>query len=223
MKKFSILFLLLCSFSILLAACGTNKANPETAQNNATEKAGEQDLLAKVKDEGKLIVGTEGTYAPFSFHDESGKLTGFDVEIAQEVANRLGVEAEFLETQWDAMFAGLDAKRFDMVANQVGIKPERQEKYAFSDPYITSKAVLITHESNDIVKSFEDIKGLKSAQSMTTNYADIAKSYGAEIIGVEGFIQAIELINSKRADVTINDKISFLDYKRNSPMLKLKL
>ncbi len=69
MKKFSILFLLLCSFSILLAACGTNKANPETAQNNVTEKEG-QDLLAKVKDEGKLIIGTEGTYAPFSFHDE---------------------------------------------------------------------------------------------------------------------------------------------------------
>ena len=138
MKKFSILFLLLCSFSILLAACGTNKANPETAQNNVTEKEGAEDLLAKVKDEGKLMIGTEGTYAPFTFHDESGKLTGFDVEIAQEVAKRLGVEAEFLETQWDAMFAGLDAKRFDMVANQVGIKPERQEKYDFSDPYITS-------------------------------------------------------------------------------------
>ena len=104
----------------------------------------------------------------------------------------------------------LDAKRFDMVANQVGIKPERQEKYDFSEPYITSKRVLITHENNDIVKSFEDIKGLKSAQSMTSNYADIAKSYGAEIVGVEGFIQAIELINSKRVDVTINDKISFL-------------
>ena len=112
MKKFSILFLLLCSFSILLAACGTNKANPETAQNNATEKAGEQDLLAKVKDEGKLIIGTEGTYAPFTFHDESGKLTGFDVEIAKEVAKRLGVEAEFLETQWDAMFAGLRCQTF---------------------------------------------------------------------------------------------------------------
>jgi L-cystine transport system substrate-binding protein len=139
MKKFSILLLLLCSFSIILAACGTNKANPETAeQNNATEKEGAEDLLAKIKEEGKIVIGTEGTYAPFTFHDESGKLTGFDVEIAQEVANRLGVEAEFLETQWDAMFAGLDSKRFDMVANQVGIKPERQEKYDFSVPYITS-------------------------------------------------------------------------------------
>ena len=138
MRKSTLLLVLLCSVSIILAACGTNKANPETTQNNATEKTGKKDLLAKVKDEGKLIIGTEGTYAPFTFHDESGKLTGFDVEISQEVAKRLGVKAEFLETQWDAMFAGLDSKRFDMVANEVGIKPERQEKYDFSDPYITS-------------------------------------------------------------------------------------
>ena len=224
MKKFSILLLLLCSFSIILAACGTNKANPETAdQNNATEKEGAEDLLAKIKEEGKIVIGTEGTYPPFTFHDESGKLTGFDVEIAQEVAKRLGVEAEFLETQWDAMFAGLDSKRFDMVANQVGIKPERQEKYDFSVPYITSKAVLITHEDNDTIKSFEDIKGLKSAQTMTSNYGDLARSYGAEVVGVEGFVQSVELINSKRADVTINDKLSFLDYKKKQPDAPVKI
>ena len=66
MKKLSILFVLLCSFSILLVACGTNKADPETEQNNAAENdetKTEQDLLGKIKDEGKLIVGTEGTYA----------------------------------------------------------------------------------------------------------------------------------------------------------------
>jgi L-cystine transport system substrate-binding protein len=224
MKKFSILLLLLCSFSIILAACGTNKADPETAdQNNATEKEGAEDLLAKIKEEGKIVIGTEGTYAPFTFHDESGKLTGFDVEIAQEVANRLGVEAEFLETQWDAMFAGLDSKRFDMVANQVGIKPERQEKYDFSVPYITSKAVLITHEDNDTVKSFEDIKGLKSAQTMTSNYGDLARSYGAEVIGIEGFVQSVELISAKRADVTLNDNISFLDYKKKQPNAPVKI
>ena len=223
MKKSILLLVLLCSLSIILAACGTNKANPETAQNNATEGKGEKDLLAKVKDEGKLIVGTEGTYPPYTFHDESGKLTGFDVEIAQEVAKRLGVEAEFKETQWDAMFAGLDAKRFDMVANQVGIKPERQEKYDFSHPYITSKAVLITNVNNDSVKSFEDIKGLKAAQTLTSNYGELAKSYEAEIVGIEGFNQAIELINSNRADVTINDNLTFLDYKKKQPNAPVKI
>lgn len=228
MKKNNLLLLLLFSLSIMLFACGTNEAEPENEENNAAEteekdETKEQDLLGKIKEEGKLKVGTEGTYAPFTFHDETGELTGFDVEISKEVAKRLGVEAEFSETQWDAIFAGLDAERFDMIANQVGIRPDRQEKYDFSDPYITSKAVLIAHEENENIKSFEDIKGLKAAQTLTSNYGDLAREYGAEIVGVEGFVQSVELINSKRADVTINDNISFLDFKKQKPDAPVKI
>jgi cystine transport system substrate-binding protein len=224
MRKFFIIFAILFSFVLLISGCGTNKANPETQKQNASEEKTEsQDLWAKVQGEGKLLIGTEGTYPPFTFHDDKGELTGFDVEISKEVAKRLDVEPVFLETQWDAMFAGLDSKRFDMIANQVGIRPDRQEKYDFSDPYISSAAVLITHESNNTVTSFEDIEGLKAAQSMTSNYADLAKSNGAEIVGVEGFNQAIELINSKRADVTINDNLSFLDFKKQKPDAPVKI
>lgn len=228
MKKHSLFLFLLYSMIIMLSACGTNEAKKDNEENNAAkteekEESKEQDLLGKIKDEGKLMVGTEGTYAPFTFHDDSGKLTGFDVEISKEVAKRLGVKAEFLETQWDAMFAGLDAERFDMVANQVGIRPDRKEKYDFSDPYITSKAVLIAPEDNETIKGFEDIKGLRAAQSLTSNYGDIAREYGAEIVGVEGFTQSIELINSKRADVTVNDNISFLDYKKKKPDAPVKI
>lgn len=224
MKKLSIIFAILLSFMFVLSACGTadNKATDENKGTENKETAGE-DLLKKVKDEGKLLIGTEGTYAPFTFHDESGKLTGFDVELAEEVAKRLGVKAEFQETQWDAMFAGLDAKRFDMIANQVGIRPDRQEKYDFSNPYITSSAVLIASKDNDKVKAFEDIKGLKSAQSLTSNYAETAKKYGAELVGVEGFQQAVELLAAKRVDVTINDNIAFLDYTKQKPDAPIKI
>lgn len=226
MKKLTGILVLLLSFMLILAACGNGNDDSKTEDNNAGEKTAENednDLLAKIKDDGKLLIGTEGTYAPFTFHDESGKLTGFDVEIATEVAKRLGVEPEFKETQWDAMFAGLDAKRFDMVANQVGIRPDRQEKYLFSDPYITSSAVLITHKDNDKVKTFEDIKGLNSAQSLTSNYADLAKNFGANLVGVEGFTQAVELLASKRVDVTLNDKISFLDFTKQKPDAPIKV
>jgi L-cystine transport system substrate-binding protein len=230
MKKFTIMFALLVSFIFILSGCGTseNEANNEdkkTEENasggeNATE---EKDLLAEIKDEGVLTVGTEGTYPPFTFHDENGELTGFDVEIAREVAERLGVEAEFMETQWDAMFAGLDSERFDMIANQVGIRPDRQEKYDFSEGYITSAAVLIVNESNTDIKAFEDLEGKKSAQSLTSNYGDIAKSHGAELVGVEGFNQAIELLAQNRADATINDNLSFLDFKKQKPDAPVKI
>lgn len=225
MKKLTFILVLLLSSLLILSACGKDeKAKENKKEDNKTaEKAEDQDLLAKVKDDGKLLIGTEGTYAPFTFHDESGNLTGFDVEIATEVAKRIGVEPEFKETQWDAMFAGLDAKRFDMVANQVGIRPDRQEKYDFSDPYITSAAVLIVHKDNNEVKNFEDIKGLNAAQSLTSNYGELAKKNGANLVSVEGFTQSVELLASKRVDVTINDRISFLDYTKQRPEAPIKI
>ncbi|MEK5208210.1 amino acid ABC transporter substrate-binding protein [Psychrobacillus sp. FSL H8-0510] len=224
MKKFSYLLLLIISAVLVLAACGGKENENEGSIENQNESGNaDGDLLAKVKDSGELLVGTEGTYAPFTFHDESGKLTGFDVEIAEEIASRLGVKAKFMETQWDAMFPGLDSERFDMIANQVGIKPERQEKYDFSDPYISSSAVLVTPADNNDVKSFEDIKGLKAAQSLTSNYGEMAKSYGAELVGIDGFNQAIELLNSNRVDVTINDKLTVLDFQKQKPEANIKV
>lgn len=222
--KRSIQFLtVILSILLVLSGCGTGKNEDTGANNDGTENQTEVNLLEKIKNEGKLLIGTEGTYAPFTFHDESGELTGFDVDLAREIAKRLGVEPVFMETQWDAMFAGLDSERFDMIANQVGIRKDRKEKYDFSDPYISSSMVLVVHKDNKSVKSFEDIKGLKAAQSMTSNYADKAREYGAEIVGVEGFTQAIDLITSERVDVTLNDELSVLDYLKQKPDAPIKI
>lgn len=218
MRKYFSLMSLLIALTLVLVACGSN--NNKDEKGSSTSKT--TDLYDTIKKEGVLKIGTEGTYPPFTFHDKSNKLTGFDVDIATEVAKRLGVKAEFKETQWDAMFAGLDAKRFDMIANQVGIQPDRQKKYDFSDPYIESGAVLIVNKDNNEIKSFEDIKGKKSAQSLTSNYGQMAKKYGAQLVGVEGFTQAISLIGSKRVDATINDKLSFLDYQKSHPNAPIK-
>lgn len=213
MKKLSLIISTLLIATVGLTGCGT-----KTSQTTQPK-----DLLSTIKSAGKIRIGTEGTYAPYTFHDKSGKLTGFDVEIAEEVAKRLGVKAEFIETKWDGMFAGLDAKRFDMIANQVGIKPDRLEKYDFSDPYIVSKAVLIVNSDDNTIKKFEDLKGKKSAQSLTSNLAKIAETNGAVIQPIDGFNQAIDLLVSKRVDATINDSLSYLDLKKQKPDLALKV
>jgi L-cystine transport system substrate-binding protein len=193
------------------------------AKNNAGTQTAPKNSLETVKSQGKILIGTEGTYAPFTFHDKDGKLTGFDVEVAEEVAKRLEVKAEFVEVKWDGMFAGLDAKRFDMIANQVGIRADRQAKYDFSDPYITSRAVLIVAKDNNSITKFEDLKGKKSAQSLTSNYADIAKTNGAEIVSSEGFNQSIDLVLAKRADATINDSLSYYDLLKQKPDVAVKI
>ncbi|PWE53298.1 amino acid ABC transporter substrate-binding protein [Metarhizobium album] len=179
--------------------------------------------LETVKTAGVLKIGTEGTYAPFTYHDTSGALVGFDVEIGEAVAKKLGVKAEFLEGKWDGLIAGLDANRYDTVINQVGITEERKKKYDFSEPYIASKAVLIVKSDDDSIKSFEDLKGKKSAQSLTSNFGKLAQASGAELVGTDGFDQSIQLVLTGRADATINDSLSFLDFKKQKPDAPVKI
>ncbi|MDO3410443.1 transporter substrate-binding domain-containing protein [Saccharibacillus sp. CPCC 101409] len=229
MKKASLLGLVAILMTLLLAACGNNNSN--TAGSNSTDKAdGSSETAAaagnsldKIKAAGKIVIGTEGTYAPFTYHDDKGELTGFDVDIAREVSKRIGVEAEFVEAPWDSLLAGIDAGRFNAVFNEVSIRDDRKEKYDFSDPYISSGSVLIVRNDNTDIKSLADLKGKKSAQSMTSNLADIARENGAEIVAIDGFQQAIDLLNSGRVDATINDNLSFLDLKKQKPDIALKV
>jgi cystine transport system substrate-binding protein len=179
--------------------------------------------LAAIKSAGVFKIGTEGTYAPFTFHDQSGKLVGFDVEIGEAVAAKLGVKAEFIEGKWDGLIAGIDAKRYDAVINQVGITEARKQKYDFSDPYIASKAVLIVRENNDDIKRFADLKGKKAAQSLTSNYGKLAEQSGAELVATEGFDQSIQLVLTRRADATLNDSLSFYDFKKQKPDAPVKI
>jgi L-cystine transport system substrate-binding protein len=184
-----------------------------TAANGALA----QDDLSKIKSAGSLRIGTEGTYPPFTFHGDKNELVGFDVEIGRAVAEKLGVKADFFEGKWDGLIAGLDANRYDVVINQVGISDARKAKYDFSDPYIASKAVLIVKDGNTDIKTFADLKGKKSAQSLTSNFAKLATDSGAELVGTDGFDQSIQLVLQGRADATLNDNLSFLDFKKKKP------
>jgi cystine transport system substrate-binding protein len=185
--------------------------------------AGHAASLEQIKSSGEFRIGTEGTYPPFTYHNDQGKLVGFDVEIGREIAKRLGVKAKFLEGPWDGLIAGLDAGRYDAVINEVGITKARQQKYDFSEPYIASKAVLIVRSDNDAIKSFDDLKGKSSAQTLTSNFGKIAESHGATIVSTNGFDQSIQLVVNHRADATINDSLSFLDFKKHKPNAPVKV
>ncbi|MDF2509443.1 MAG: polar amino acid transporter substrate-binding protein [Microbacterium sp.] len=175
--------------------------------------------------DGTLTVATEGTYRPFSFHGDggSGDLTGFDVEIIQAVADKLGLEVKFQETQWDAIFAGLDAGRFDVIANQVSINDEREAKYLFSAPYTVSPGVIVVAEDDDSISSFDDLDGKTTAQSLTSNWYELATDSGAKVEAVEGWAQAVELLRQGRVDATVNDKLTFLDYETTNSPTGLKI
>jgi cystine transport system substrate-binding protein len=200
--------------ALALTACSGGSADPASTA--------EGDGLGLVT-EGTLTVATEGTYRPFTFHDESGELVGFDVEIAEAVADKLGLEVEFQETQWDAIFAGLDAGRFDVIANQVSINPEREEKYLFSEPYTVSPGVIVVPEDDDSITSFADLEGKTTAQSLQSNWYELAEESGATVEAVEGWAQAVALVQQGRVDATINDNLTFLDYENSEGPTGLKI
>jgi cystine transport system substrate-binding protein len=194
-----------------LSACSSGGSG---AGSSASPEAGGL-TLADVQDAGVLVVGTEGTYRPFSFHEGgSGDLTGYDIEVITAVADELGVDVEFEETQWDGIFGGLDAGRFDVIANQVSINEERLEDYDFSTPYTVSPGVLVVAEDTTDITSLEDLDGRTSAQSLTSNWYEVAESYGASVEAVEGWAQAAELLRQGRVDATVNDELTFLDYEQ---------
>ncbi|MGC4962264.1 ABC transporter permease subunit [Gordonia sp. DT218] len=166
-----------------------------------------------IRDSGVLRVGTEGTYSPFSYHDPTtGRLSGYDVDVANAVAEKLGVRAEFVETPWDSIFAALGADRFDVVANQVTITPERQAKYDLSEPYSVGEGVIVTRADDSSIRSLADLSGKVTAQSSTSNWAQVARDAGARVESVEGFTQAIKLLNQGRVQATVNDSIAVYAY-----------
>lgn len=202
-----------------LGLAGCSSASPDSSSSADASASAGLDLVT----DGTLTIATEGTYRPFSYHAADGTLTGYDVEIAQAVADELGLKAEFKETQWDAIFAGLDAGRFDVIANQVTINDERKQKYLFSAPYTVSPGVIVVPEDNTDITSFADLAGKTTAQSLSSNWHDLAKESGAKIEAVEGWAQAVALLKQGRVDATINDKLTYLDYEKTDGPTGLKI
>ena len=217
--------LVVAALVVGLAACASPGASGSAGPaGSATPSVGGDQSLAKVQRAGVITFGTEGTYRPFSYHaDGGGDLTGFDVDVARAVAAKLGVRAAFQETQWDAIFAGLDAGRFDAIANQVSITPERQGKYEFSIPYTVSTGVIVVRSDNTSITSFASLKGRTTAQSLTSNWYKLAQSSGANVQAVEGWAQSVALVQQGRVDATINDKLTYLDYQKQHGASGLKI
>ena len=180
-------------------------------------------LNAKTIKEGVLTIATEGTYAPFSYYDDKNELKGYDVDIAREVAKKLNLKIEFLTAPWDAMLAAFDAGKADAVFNQVSVTDERKKKYDYAQPYTVVHGAIITHKDNDDIKSFEDLKGKKNADSATSNWAKVAASYGAQNVTVDSFSKSMELLVSKRVDTVVRDNIVFYDFIKQRPGAPVKI
>lgn len=206
-----------------LTGC-SNSSTSTAAGSGASSAAGSSaDQLAAIQASGKLIVALEGAWQPWSYHDESDTLVGYDVEVSRAIAEKLGVEPEYVESDWDSLFAGLDAGRFDMVCNGVEVTDERALTYDFTTPYGYIHTALVVRKDNDEIKTFEDLKGKTTANSLASTYMELAESYGATVQGIDTLEETIQLLAAGRIDATLNADVSFYDYLNVHPDADFKI
>ena len=209
----------------VMAAAGvlglTGCSSKDTASSTASSAT--LDKLDSIQKSGKLVVALEGAWQPWSYHDSSDTLVGYDVEVSRAIAEKLGVEPEYVESDWDSLFAGLDAGRYDMVCNGVEVTEERAKTYAFTTPYGYIHTALAVRKDNEDIHSFEDLKGKTTANSLASTYMELAESYGATVQGIDTLEETIQLLTAGRIDATLNADVSFYDYLNVHPEADFKL
>ncbi len=223
-RKVRFLLGLLLGLSLLaglLAGCGRQEET--TTADKDAQTAEEDHSLEDVQKAGKLVVGVEGTYPPFTYHDDAGDLVGFDIEVAKAVAEKLGVEAEFVESGWDSLLAGVDSGRLDTVINEVGISEEREEKYDFSNPYFYIQSQVVVKSDNDSIHSEEDLDGKKVATNVTNIHVPWYESKGAEVVSIDTSGEAADMLLSDRVDFISFNTVILADYLKEHPEAPMKV
>ena len=209
----------------VMAAAGVLSLTGCSSKDTASSTASSATLnkLDSIQKSGKLVVALEGAWQPWSYHDSSDTLVGYDVEVSRAIAEKLGVEPEYVESDWDSLFAGLDAGRYDMVCNGVEVTEERAKTYAFTTPYGYIHTALAVRKDNEDIHSFEDLKGKTTANSLASTYMELAESYGATVQGIDTLEETIQLLTAGRIDATLNADVSFYDYLNVHPDADFKL
>ncbi len=171
------------------------------------------DRLAEVKQKGKLVVGFEGTYPPYNFKDQDGTFKGYDVDVSNAIAKKLGVKADFVATEWAGIIAGLLSDRYDAVVAQMTVNEERKKQVDFSEPYTIYGPMLIVHKDNTTIKSYKDLNGKTLGVTLGTNFEKRANGWKQQGINVNvrtypGMNEYLSDLAARRLDAAMTDAVA---------------
>ncbi len=194
-KKLSIALAMLFIMSFTLSACGTK---------------------AKAWDGKVLRIGVDDSYPPMEYRDDKNKLVGFDVDLAEALAQKLGVKTEYTPIIFDGIFAALDTNKYDIIVSSVSMTKSRTEKYLFTKPYLANGQYIVVAPGNNSINKLEDLKGKKIGVQRGTTASSSADKYksqiGFEVVSYDQVIQPFADLKTGRLDAVVADGMVAEDY-----------
>ncbi len=206
-KKFSILIALILMISVFAAGCGSSSG---ASGDNST--AGSDTSLTDIQDKGTIVVGIDDQFPPMGFVGEDGKLTGFDVELARLVAEKLGVEAKIQPINWDSKELLLKSGKIDLIWNGYTITKDRMKEVEFTKPYLNNQQVLVVAQDSPY-KTKADLEGkivgaqVESAGLEALRADPELSGTVADIPEYDDYLMALLDLGTSRLDAAAVDKV----------------
>ena len=211
-----------------LAACGSTAssaasseaASPEAASSEAASETETAEL--STVEPGKLIMSTNAAFPPYEMTTDSGEFEGIDIETAQAIADKLGLELQIDDLDFDAALLAVQQGKSDMVMAGVTVTDERQHVMDFTDSYATGIQSIIVKEDSDIA-SVDDLAGKKiGTQSGTTGYLYCSDDFGDEnVVAYDNGLTAVQMLNNGQVDCVVIDNAPAKEFVAANPGLKL--
>lgn len=229
MKKMSMIMIILASVVLMVAACGRNNQGTEAPGENAgspEQSETADNLLERIKQKGKLTVATSGTFKPNTFTNQNGELDGYDIDWAKMIAEKIGVDVEFITGDLAGLVPGLVAGRYDVILSGLIMTDERREVIDFSERYKVDGGIAMVREDNTEVSDVRNLDGLVVGVIGGSGYMEDVQEIGGykELKEYPGSPEAYIDLKAGRIDVYVVAKggaSDFLMTDKEAPLLKL--
>jgi len=210
--KKTIAVLLILFFILSLSACSSKSNNTVQPSNNSNkgDASGEtDDSWERIKKAGKITIGIDDAFPPLEFRDEKNNLVGYDIDLAAEAAKRLGIQVEWIPTDWNGVILALNSGKFDIIWSGMSMTKERAQQVDFSPAYLNESQVIVVRGDEESIKTKDDLKGKVVGTQLGSTSEEAAKTLEGikELKKYSKFTEAFLDLANKRVDAIVVDEL----------------